>query len=80
LRGAAFGVAVNMRLSELPNVVTCPLSLRASDADAAAELIVSNLVRFANEEPVAGLIEPIDFPPSGDPAFWSSRLYPPSTG
>ena len=80
LRGAAFGVPVDDRLTALPNVVTCPLSLRASDAASAAELIVSNLVRFANDEPIAGLLEPVDFPLAGDPAFWSSRLYPPRTG
>ena len=61
-------------------LVVRPLSDRREDvAECAVDVaaaIVGNLVRLASNEPIVGIVEHIDFPSAGDPAFWSSRMSP----
>ena len=72
--GAAHEVKPRLQLVERP------LADRREDvAEYAVDVagaIVGNLVRLASNEPIVGVVEHIDFPSAGDPAFWSSRMSP----
>ncbi len=45
-------------------------------AEEVASFIARNIQRAANGERPAGIVETLDFPSAGDPAFWSSRMSP----
>ena len=44
--------------------------------EGAAGFAVENVLRFASGEPVQGVLEILDYPRTGDPAFWSSQMSP----
>ncbi|MEX0762451.1 MAG: NAD(P)-dependent oxidoreductase [Dehalococcoidia bacterium] len=66
------------RLLALDNVVTTP----GADQDdagailAAASFAADNVWRVLNGQEPGGLMDVIDFPRAGDPAFWSSKMSP----
>ena len=68
-------------LLRLGNVVATPyVAARSSDAnEEAANFVVDNVARVLRGEQPIGLIEPAEFPPAGDPSFWSSQMYPRTT-
>ena len=65
-------------LVSAPNVVATPyVAARCEDADAeVAKYVVKNIARVLVGDDPGGVIEPVDYPKVGDPAFWSSRMAP----
>ena len=55
---------------EIPEVMTRYPGLKES----AWEFAIKNVVSYAKGNRPEGLIDYIDFPPAGDPSFWSSRM------
>ena len=64
-----------------PMVITELQKATEKDAtsDAIAALVANNIKRFKDGSTPTGLIEIIEFPNVGDPAFWSSHLAPRQT-
>ncbi len=50
-----------------------------NNTEEVASFVVENIKRMNKGEPVRGVVEPVDFPSAGDPAFWSSRMSPSQT-
>lgn len=73
-------------LANAPGTETTPyIAARSSEADEnVAEFVISNILSaLSGGEPTSapdglpdGLIEIVDFPRAGDPAFWSSKMSP----
>lgn len=62
------------------SVVTPYVAARTEDADReVAEFVVSNIEAALSGGSPSGIIEAIDYPRAGDPAFWSSRMWPRAT-
>ena len=57
-------------------VTTNPLTNQIGAPQQIARFIETNLKAFQNGGQIQGLYEPVDFPVSGDPSFWSSRMSP----
>ncbi len=68
-------------LRSLPNAfITGAASSSSPEADCAAvELALDNVERSLLGQPAQSVMDAIDFPKTGDPAFWSSRLFPRQT-
>ncbi|MSQ08155.1 MAG: hypothetical protein EXR44_02505 [Dehalococcoidia bacterium] len=69
------------KLRSLPNaIITDDASSSSPEADGAAvELALGNVERTLLGQPAQSIMETIDFPKTGDPAFWASRLFPRQT-
>ncbi len=66
------------RLQGLPNMLITPYNAvrsEAADSDVAG-FVVSNIEKALSGGGPDGVIEMIDYPRAGDPAFWSSRMSP----
>lgn len=65
-------------LADSPVNVTTPyVAARSEEADEnVAEFVVANVEAALSGREPDGLIEIIDYPPIGDPAFWSSKMSP----
>ena len=65
-------------LASAKNCVLTPyVAARTEEADdAVAQFVVENIVDTLNGKTPQGLVEVIDFPKAGDPAFWSSQMAP----
>ena len=61
-------------------LVERPAAVMARDLEVGrnevAGAVMRNLRRFARGESVFGLVEHVNYPNAGDPAFWSSRMSP----
>lgn len=66
------------KFREAPNAIVTPyLATRSEQADTdVAEFVVANTENALGGSEPDGVIEMIDFPKAGDPAFWSSRMSP----
>jgi glyoxylate reductase len=66
------------QLTGLPGVVWTPgvATASAEDDARAAAFAARNIERVISRQAVGGLIEILDVPKAGDPAFWSSVMYP----
>ena len=66
------------RLARAPNaVITRGLASASIDLDtAAADYALANVERLIAGRPPESLVEVLGFPKAGDPAFWSSIMYP----
>ncbi len=70
------------QLADAPNTVITPYTAARSDEadNAVARFVVDNIeTALSGGEPDGlpdGLLEIVDFPRSGDPAFWSSKMAP----
>jgi phosphoglycerate dehydrogenase-like enzyme len=84
LSGAALDVrpdllgAAGQRLAVLSEVLITPyVAGRSPEGDGAvAEFVVANIERAMRGEQPLGLVELNQFPRTGDPAFWPSRMAP----
>ncbi|GEM_PF-632791 len=65
-------------LRALPKAVVTPASATSSrqDHSDAVDFALANVRDVLGGGVPSGLIDVIDFPKAGDPAFWSSRMYP----
>ncbi len=61
--------------SNLPNTIVTTYSQRSADQQI-AKFVVANIESALSGQHPTGLIEIVDFPRAGDPAFWSSRMSP----
>ena len=62
----------------IPNLITTSgVASDTPEADAAAaNFALSNITRALSGKQPEGLVEILDYPKAGDPAFWSSAMYP----
>ncbi len=61
---------MRIRYSDISNVET------AASPETIADAVVENVRAFAAGESLNGVVENLDFPYAGDPAFWSSKMTP----
>ncbi len=57
-------------------VTTNPLPNQIGAASEIAKYVLANIDAFLEGSEINGTIESIDFPPVGDPSFWSSQMIP----
>ena len=55
-------------------VTTNPLTNQIGAVQHIARFVIRNVEAFSGGSKVDGQIDPIDFPKTGDPSFWSSRM------
>ena len=69
---------VASEIASLPGTVVTPYSAaRTEKTDVeVAEFVVGNIVKALSGGIPAGIVEVVDYPRAGDPAFWSSRMSP----
>ena len=74
----AAGRVATEKLRSLPNaIITNGTASSSPEADeAAVDLAIENVQRALAGQPAQSVMDTIDLPKSGDPAFWSSRMFP----